>query len=112
MTDGPLDNIKRESERLSASYLALKCAPHVDDAVRTILDLMRHGKREQVKLRAASLVLELAAGQEPTAPGAAENGAPRVYVVVQQGETVSDELRRRKAIVANAEVSDRSDPDQ
>lgn len=95
-----IEPARREPERPRATkaLIALKAGEHIDEALATLVDLMRTATRESVKAQAAVALLKFAAESEP------EDDAGRTTVLlVATGPGAQDavasareEMRRRR----------------
>ena len=92
----PTKNKVRDKKLYDAAMVALLCGRHVEPAIRELARLMKSSDRDQVRLRAATTLIELACELTPSCgtPGPDRT----VYVLVNAPDRIqgaADEARRR-----------------
>ena len=88
----------RDAKIYDAALVATLCGVHVEKAIATIASLMTHSKRENIKLKAATTLIELACELDVSAASPTQQHQ-RMYVLVQAPQTIAaaaEEARRRR----------------
>lgn len=89
-----------KARRMDKADLAERAAEHVDDAVAEIAKLMKHARREGVRLKAAIQIIEWAASVQP-------DHETRAKVYVLATDSTADMAQRLRARLLAAEAEDR-----
>ena len=86
----------RDKKIYDAALVATLCGQHVEKAVKTIVALMTHSRRENIKLKAATTLIELALERDVSASAVTTN---KTYVLVNAPQTIAaaaEEARKRR----------------
>ena len=92
----PRNRKPRATRVYDAALVATLCGVHVEKAIATIASLMTHSKRENIKLKAATTLIELACELDVSA---AHVDSTKVYILAQAPQTIAaaaEEARKRR----------------
>jgi len=93
----------RDAHLYSASVVAVLAGKHVEPAIRELARLMKHSKRDQVRLRAATTLIELAIEADVSADG---RGGTNVYILSPNQNIPAAAEEARKRLLAATQPKD------